>query len=758
MAGSFSLDDSGGVVLQQDTPTASGSAGTTSGVGGTSGIQLGGDATQTNPGSVQQLQGIANEAPNTGAMLDSVAKLTGGFVDKYISNIQTKAYYNGMAQVVQGKALQSIEDEQPWYTKIFGPNASVRGAQAMTVQSAVTDSQTQFMADLPDLAKQSPDDVRKYLVNQASAINVGDPDVNNIIQSKLAEGWQPMLEMHMKKHYAYVQKTSLDSFTNAQLSTGTNLQTIAQQAQGGFLSDDTSRTVAKNTLDQIDSGQGIMDDDTWKKASVQSYLGNMQNGNYAYGTIFKKSKAYASLDVETKEKLDQQGINFENKGLKDLMTQDTQFGQAKASLFSSVTAGHLLTNNEIRAQARALNVSVAGSTGISQPFVTGQEIDHLTENNNAYISHQIDKGQTKADTAAQKAADAAAKQAAKDQDTNTGVAMAESGDPQRAVTTKAMTSGEVDLYTSGQVNGLMATDPSKAAQKLISYNRLGYVSPTLANQLTQGVRGSIGQGFNDAFNASAGMYDAITKVPGGDAAADKYYGEYAPQMRLYNQTVNSGAQPEQAWQVAFGPQGLKLDNLQDEARREGVQPNDAINNAVSKYFDHGFSQLFGGPKTAADYVKRALTNTISSKVDKYVGPGMLMTIDAATQVAAKNSGVDMMGEDGYIMQPHQVSMAQSLHIDDRAMGEVFSHVRDSKLSAIGLDKSSITSILRTNGNNLAMFAVDKDGNTKIIPIHGDELASEYQTAALKKFRDNTKQPFDPLQGQIPGTSPADFIP
>lgn len=758
MAGGFGLDDSGDVVLQQDAASVGGSAGVTSGVGGTSGITLGGAATQTDPGSIQQLQGIANENTNTGPLLDSVAKLTGGAIDKYISNIQTKEYYNGMAQVVQGKALQSIEDEQPWYTKIFGPNASVRGAQAMTVSSAVTDSQTQFMNDLPDLAKQSPDDVRKYLVNQAAAVNVGDPDVNNVIQAKLAEGWQPMLEMHMKKHYAYVQKTSLDSFTKSQVSTGSNLQTIAQQAQGGFLSDDTSRTIAKQTLDQIDSGKGLMDDETWNKANVQSYLANMQNGNYAYGTVFKKSQAYAALPIETREKLDTQGIAFENKGLKDLMTNDTSFGQAKAQLFSSVTAGHLLTNNEIRAQARTLNQSVAGSTGISQPFVTGQEIDHLTENNNAYISHQIDKGQNKADAAAQKQADVAAKAAAKDQDTNTGVAMAESGDPQRAITTKAMTANEVDLYTSGQVNTLLSSNPTAAANKLVSYNRLGYVSPTLANQLTQGIRGSIGTGYNDAFNASAGVYDTISKTPGGDAAVDKYYGDYAPQMRLYNQTVGSGAQPEQAWQVAFGPQGLKLDNLQDRARLEGVQPTAAISSAVDKYFSHGFAQLFGGPETAADYVKRGLTTTISSKVDKYVGPGMNMTIDQATQLASKNSDMDLMGEDGYVRRPGQQTMAQSLHIDDRAMGSVFSHVRDAKLAAIGLDKSNITSLLRLNGNNLTMFAIDHDGNTKIIPIHGDELESEYQTAALKKVRDNTKQPFNPLQGQVPGTSPADFTP
>ncbi len=59
--------------------------------------------------------------------------------------------------MAQGQSLQQIESDQPWFTKIFGPSTTVRGAQAMSATTALTQAETQTLEDMQDLKQQSPD-------------------------------------------------------------------------------------------------------------------------------------------------------------------------------------------------------------------------------------------------------------------------------------------------------------------------------------------------------------------------------------------------------------------------------------------------------------------------------------------------------------------------------------------------------------------------------------------------------------------------
>src|SRR5690606_14626624 len=120
-----------------------------------------------------------------------------------------------------GKTLIEVQKEQPWYTRIFGPSATVQGAQAMTLMGAMNQAETQFYHDLPTLASQPPDAARQYLVNQAASIGqTGDPTMDAMVQAKLTEQFGPMMNAHMKQHLKFVQEQNSLAFGNNLMTAG----------------------------------------------------------------------------------------------------------------------------------------------------------------------------------------------------------------------------------------------------------------------------------------------------------------------------------------------------------------------------------------------------------------------------------------------------------------------------------------------------------------------------------------------------------
>lgn len=120
MAADYGLDTGGNVVIQKPDAVVSGPATRIS--GGGEQFNTFGSAPSS---SRADFSGVADSSANTLAALN---KLTDGLLAPQIALAQKQQYFDGMSQVAQGKSLIQVEKDQPWYTKLFGPSATVQGA------------------------------------------------------------------------------------------------------------------------------------------------------------------------------------------------------------------------------------------------------------------------------------------------------------------------------------------------------------------------------------------------------------------------------------------------------------------------------------------------------------------------------------------------------------------------------------------------------------------------------------------------------
>jgi len=301
--------------------------------------------------------------------LDALNKLADGALRPYVERMEKEQYFEGMSKVAQGQSLQQIEKDDPWYMNIFGPSATVRGAQAMTATTALQQAETGFLSNMEDLRKQSPDQVRKFLVQQATSIgNTGDPLVDATVQAKLAEGWGPMLKTHMREHLKWQQEDMQDKQTNLNLSIGEGLKAARQANSAGW--DSIEKIAAYDNAWQSAAQAPGQSDDSWNKGMAQSLVANLQNGNFDYYEAIKGSPLWNKLDVKVRENIE--------ASLPQFVMKDAQKNPAITSITNNMAgfefnlthgATGISTLTELDTVIDGYNDQYANRTGAGEPYI-----------------------------------------------------------------------------------------------------------------------------------------------------------------------------------------------------------------------------------------------------------------------------------------------------------------------------------------------------------------------------------------------------
>lgn len=342
----FSLSNDGGVVVQQGSGVT-GSSTTFSG-GGSYAQQSSGQVAQGGTdiaafANAQRRQGVLG----SGIDIDSLNKLTQGMIQPYIDRGKKEQYADGMAQAAQGKSLIEIENDQPWYTKLYGPDATVQGAQMFNVNAAMNDAQTQFMQAMPQLREKSPDQVRAYVVQKMSQVpQTGDQWTDAMVQQKLAEQMPQMLSQHMQQYVQFTQEQNYNGFTNMATTAAKAMQTTAGASSN--LTDDDIAQMHENYRQQIQRPEN-MDLSSYQRALRDVTVSNAMTGNWQAVRAIKQQPEYQSLDAGMKAELEDKLPRLEAqwamknpdnvRGLEDVHTLEFRITQG-VSPYATSAEGH----------------------------------------------------------------------------------------------------------------------------------------------------------------------------------------------------------------------------------------------------------------------------------------------------------------------------------------------------------------------------------------------------------------------------------
>ncbi|AUG85433.1 hypothetical protein RsoP1IDN_32 [Ralstonia phage RsoP1IDN] len=296
MAETFGISAGGDVVVQSAPAAPQGPQVRLNGRAG----MYSGQAQVSQPGGIYGAEAVAQDNAKT---MDALNKLTQGALEPYIQQEKQKQYYEGMVMAAQGKSLVDIQKEQPWFTNIFGPSATVRGAQAMTAMGALDNAKTDFLGQMPVLRTQSPDAVRQMIVSQFSKLgSTGDPATDVMIQAKLAEQMPGLLDIHTREHVKYIQESNSSAFQKASLASGKSLQAVYDNGDSTMpqqIKDNEWRYAQESWAPM--PGQ---DQRSWQQDVFNVSKASLMEGNFAHIEALKSSQFWGQLDPEAQSQIE----------------------------------------------------------------------------------------------------------------------------------------------------------------------------------------------------------------------------------------------------------------------------------------------------------------------------------------------------------------------------------------------------------------------------------------------------------------------
>lgn len=321
---------------------------------------------------------VPTQAPDPTMAL--LSKLGGELLRPHIEAERTARYVAGMQQAAQGEAITEIIDEQPWYSKLFGPSSVVDGARAYTAATKATSIAVGIEQDMDKLRSMGPEEFSKHAAGLLTSSNTGDAMTDAMIAQQIGSTLPQVMKSQAKEHLRFKQEV----YEGSQL----------EYMQAGFAlvgTVDAKARDPKSTTDQNDLvGQSIesakilvrpegMDEKLHNKLLATSATQAINSGNFAAYRLLKESGKYDQLSPEEQYSLDRAN---NQAGARSRLTVPDSF-LVKMADFQTMAKRPGVKDADIMAAANAINAEYRQLTGDGSSYLgdgaTVQELRQARE-------------------------------------------------------------------------------------------------------------------------------------------------------------------------------------------------------------------------------------------------------------------------------------------------------------------------------------------------------------------------------------------
>lgn len=628
---------------------------------GQGGLQVGGGGP-----SAQPLQRVEADTRT----LDLLMQVGEAVIRPHVERAQQAAYLEGATRVAQGESLKDIVDEQPWYSRIFGPAASVQGArQAASIKQvdAFTNRLFERMSDLRQLnPEEAAKEVHAELVNHLT----GDPQTDMVIQQKMLESSGQFFRAHAKEHVAFVQGEMQSQVTGAVIEATKVLQHMGRQRAAGMISEEDWQLAQANAAGAMMPLEGQTAESFWTGITVAAEDAMVQ-GNFHVIGLMQESGLIDQMPPEQRKTLLDNVRKYEN------ITRERdgywEFGPRIAQLKAAADTGQI-SPAQVGEAIHAMNVEFSMATGISTPLFGRAEMEGILTRNYKQLYRMRE--------AAQRESAEAAKEA-RDQAMIAQMAGAAMGNIPK---TLGYDSDQVDIAIATITQNMMnERDDNKWAEYLADNYAQGdgHVNPHIQRRLATAMRQAKGSELHPGtpMDTAYGLWLAMNQVENGIGARNAYFGEDDARMVNYHEQLQMGADPNTAYQVAFGKQKRPRPQADNKEVVSGI--NDAITRATGSGL---FSRLFGGGWRQSEESSRALAYRANKTTGDLIANTSIPT-DKAYDIGTEQvmQTTDIVGPWSYQLAEGQGRIHEILgESKERVDKEVVAFVTD-KLKDLGYE-------------------------------------------------------------------------
>jgi hypothetical protein len=424
--------------------------------------------------------------------------------------LEQQQMWDGFVAARSGQTMDEIADEQPWYSKLFGPTNYEIGAQNYNVLRSVSEMEQDLLRRMPELRKLPPEALAVEFNTLAQQQMTGNGYADAVLQKTFMDRAGPLMDLHTKERVAWQQSELVKTqyASNSANSTSFNkimrrTALLGNKAPGEQAETDKMIQSQLSLLDGL-SPSAYQTDDSYKAAMTAFVQGAADRGEF-YTTKFLESRGVLSaLDpddaLQLSSYIKQKKAQFKSEYIDSNPAVAEQM--ALVSLYASEGIGAKPTESQID----QLNAAYAAATGIDdEPLYAGtQRLSMMAQSAGAHIRAQEAVLNERA-RAAKAATTEAAKLGAQEEDIRAAVDSWRHGTYAQTVNIPGVDKELLEANVVQGWNQTLAKNPQVAMSQLVWNANTG--------------RGAVLKGVADQFQTTA---RAVLREQPNDAAKDLY--------------------------------------------------------------------------------------------------------------------------------------------------------------------------------------------------------------------------------------------
>lgn len=211
---------------------------------------------------------------------NAIAEMTSDFgkaISKKLQEKDQESFLNGMMDAAQGKAVEEIAAEQPWYSNLFGPSGAELGAKAFEAQDRVNRKVAEIQAQLPDMAHLDYGTAKAQVASAMNGLLTGDEGTDAVVRNGFFRAVPHLVAQHTKLRVEYVNKTALTNQSRMRRSAFDVIETNRAAVARGQMTQEEFDQLANNQLADTFPTAG-QNPAMWEEVFVQDTIAAAQKG------------------------------------------------------------------------------------------------------------------------------------------------------------------------------------------------------------------------------------------------------------------------------------------------------------------------------------------------------------------------------------------------------------------------------------------------------------------------------------------------
>lgn len=501
----------------------------------------GGQATGGGNVVMSTTAGLSN---NAGA---NIPQFLEGLFEPAIQERQRALMIEGAVAAADGMTMETIQKDQPWYTRVFGPTNFEQGASVFHQRANIAAFERGIVEDMDSLKKEDPKNLPRLFVERAAALNTGDALTDAAVTEAVIGSisrYQPLIAQERVK---WQQSELVKQHSGLIGQLGDTYQTIQLRVGSEEVPDEVALQAAHTARTEFVASLAPppgMTPEAYTGAMKDFYANALSRQQWHVVLAMEDAGFVNSLPLEDQATLRDARERATSRSAMDALA-DPDIKTLWNQLDWDIEAGKV-SPADMPARVEEINALAKRRTGNPEPLIAPtKEVEwsgQLHANTVRLLERQEDLEVRQREREADQQAEA-------QKDIQNGLAA------RTAILTgdigAAALAGVKDGDLSSAHYALVAQEGNLAAMKE-PFERFGYLPDITKSYLNGRLTGSLG-GWSEAFSQGYEEWKTINSMNSGMAAA--IYGDNHARMLLFHNLHGSGrVTGEVAFAQVFGPQ------------------------------------------------------------------------------------------------------------------------------------------------------------------------------------------------------------